>query len=72
MSGFIPFIQIEALESRQESLYAGMADPDFYKRPKEEIARVKGELETVERDIETAYQRWEALEQKKEAHDAKR
>lgn len=57
--------KIEDLESCQKALYATMTDPDFYKSPKDEIARVKAELETVEQDIETAYLRWEALEQKK-------
>jgi ATP-binding cassette subfamily F protein uup len=57
--------EIERLESRHEALCADMADPAFYKRPKEEMARVKSELETLEGNIETAYQRWETLEQKK-------
>jgi len=57
--------KIEDLESRQKVLYATMADPDFYKSPKDEIARVKADMEKVEQDIETAYQRWVVLEQKK-------
>jgi ATP-binding cassette subfamily F protein uup len=64
--------KIEDLESRQKSLYTAMSDPDFFKCPREEIARVKGELESVEGNIDAAYQRWEALEKKKEDHDAKR
>ena len=63
--------KIEDLESSQKSLYARMSAPDFFKNPKEEIARVKAELETVEREIDTAYQRWEALEQKKGEADVK-
>jgi len=57
--------KIEELESRQGELFAAVADPDFYKSPKEEIARVKLELETVAGEIETAYRRWETLEEKK-------
>jgi ATP-binding cassette subfamily F protein uup len=57
--------KIEGMESRQSDLYTAMTDPDFYKKSKEEISRVKTELETVERDIETAYHRWESLEKKK-------
>ena len=63
--------KIEDLESSQKSIYASMSAPDFFKNPKEEIARVKAELETVEREIDTAYQRWEALEQKKGEADVK-
>jgi hypothetical protein len=34
----------------------------FYKKGKEEIARVKAHLDRVENEIETAYLRWEELE----------
>jgi hypothetical protein len=39
-----------------------MSDPLFYKKGKEEIARVKAHLDRVENEIETAYLRWEELE----------
>jgi len=54
--------KIDTLESRQKKLYEAMSDPLFYKKDKEEIARVKGHLARVEAEIETAYLRWEELE----------
>jgi ATP-binding cassette subfamily F protein uup len=57
--------KIDALESRQKKLYEAMSDPLFYKKEKEEIARLKAYLDRVENDIETAYLRWEELENMK-------
>ena len=54
--------QIETLESEQKALYSIMSDPLFYKKEKNEIARVKSDLKRLERDIEIAYGRWETLE----------
>ena len=56
--------KIDALESEQKELYAIMSDPLFYKKEKNEIARVKANLERVEKEIEAAYFRWEGLENK--------
>lgn len=58
-------LEIEKMESRQTELYTSMTDPDFYKRPKDEITLLKEEAEMMERNIETAYRRWEELEDKK-------
>ena len=54
--------KIDTLESRQKELFEAMSDPQFYKKDKEEIARVKTDLDRVEREIEAAYLRWEELE----------
>jgi len=54
--------RIEAMEAEHAELYAGMSDPDFYKKGKEEIARVQARLEELDNSIEHAYARWEALE----------
>jgi ATP-binding cassette subfamily F protein uup len=54
--------KIDALESRQKELFAILSDPLFYKKEKDEIARVKSDLDCIEREIETAYHRWEELE----------
>ena len=54
--------KIDALESNRKELFEAMSDPLFYKKSKEEIARVKTHLDRVENEIETAYLRWEELE----------
>jgi ATP-binding cassette subfamily F protein uup len=54
--------KIDALESNRKELFEAMSDPLFYKKSKEEIARVKTHLDRVENKIETAYLRWEGLE----------
>jgi ATP-binding cassette subfamily F protein uup len=54
--------KIDTLESRQKELFEAMSDPLFYKKGKEEIARVKAHLDRVENEIETAYLRWQELE----------
>jgi ATP-binding cassette subfamily F protein uup len=55
--------KIDTLESRQKELFEAMSDPLFYKKGKEEIARVKAHLDRVENEIETAYLRWQELEE---------
>ena len=52
--------KIEALESEQESLQAMMADPQYYKRGKQEIVTHKQRLEQLETAIAKAYARWRA------------
>lgn len=39
-----------------------MSDPLFYKKDKEEIARMKANLDRLENEIEATYLRWEELE----------
>jgi ATP-binding cassette subfamily F protein uup len=54
--------KIEALESAQKELFAILSDPLFYKKEKDDMARVKSDLHRVEREIEIAYRRWEELD----------
>ncbi len=54
--------QIEALEAEQAALYQDMADPLFYQRSREDIAKAKERLKTIEHELETAFSRWEFLE----------
>ena len=54
--------KIEEMETEYDALYAQMAEPEFYKTDKDEIARVKARMEELEKAIEYAYDRWEALE----------
>jgi len=54
--------KIEALESAQKALFTVLSDPLFYKKGKDEMARVKSDLHRLEKEIETAYRRWEELE----------
>jgi ATP-binding cassette subfamily F protein uup len=54
--------KIEDMESKQKELFAFLSDPLFYKKGKDEIARIKSDLDRIEREIETAYRRWEELE----------
>ena len=54
--------KIVEMEAEYDALYAQMAEPEFYKTDKDEIARVKARMEELEKAIEYAYDRWEALE----------
>lgn len=54
--------EIEALEREQNELCTLMADPDFYKKEGDQIARAKKRLNEVEEKIKKSYQRWEMLE----------
>ncbi len=54
--------QIEKLESEHAVLYTAMADPEFYKKGTEAIARERARLEQLEKAIAEAYARWESLE----------
>ena len=58
--------KIEALEAEQKALFAVVSDPMFYKKEKDEIARIHSDIARVEADIEKAYLRWEALEAEKD------
>ncbi len=55
-------LKIEILEAEQKELYAAMSDPMFYKKGKEESARIQTRLAQLKDEIEAAYLRWEALE----------
>jgi ATP-binding cassette subfamily F protein uup len=54
--------KIDALELKQKDLYTIMSAPQFYKKEKAEIGRLKADLDRVEKEIEAAYFRWEELE----------
>jgi ABC transport system ATP-binding/permease protein len=54
--------RIEALESEQQALHQMMADPDYYKRGKQEIIDQQQRLAQIESAIAQAYALWESLE----------
>jgi ABC transport system ATP-binding/permease protein len=54
--------RIEAMEAEQKTLFAAMAEPDFYRRESANIAVIKKRLSELESALEDAFQRWEALE----------
>ncbi|AKH21590.1 ATP-binding cassette domain-containing protein [Sedimenticola thiotaurini] len=54
--------RIEQLETELEQLQMTVADPAFYKRPKEEKTEVQQQLQETEAALNTAYARWEELE----------
>lgn len=56
--------KIDTLETIQKEIFEIMSEPSFYKKEKNEIARVKNRLEETEKMIEKAYIRWEVLEEK--------
>ena len=55
-------LQIEQLEREQEALHDAMADPVFYQKPKEEIARSTARAEEIPKKLEEAFERWDELE----------
>ena len=54
--------KIEKLEQQIEALQNQMAEPDFYKKPADEISTVQQQLGALERELEQLFERWEALE----------
>ncbi|HNY30543.1 MAG TPA: ATP-binding cassette domain-containing protein [Fibrobacteria bacterium] len=52
---------IEKLEAEQASLGEAMADPAFYRKAPEEIAKSNARLGQLEAEIAAAYSRWEEL-----------
>jgi ATP-binding cassette subfamily F protein uup len=52
---------IERLESEQATLGEAMADPAFYRKPADEIAKTNARLAQLETEIAFAYTRWEEL-----------
>jgi ATP-binding cassette subfamily F protein uup len=53
--------QIEQLEAEIAALHEAMSQPDFYRRPGEQIAQAKAELDDLETRLAAAYHRWEEL-----------
>ena len=57
---------IEALEAEQANLTAKLSDPEYHKRPLDEIKRDKERMDVLPSLVDKAYERWEALTQKDE------
>ncbi|MCK5507389.1 MAG: ATP-binding cassette domain-containing protein [Desulfobacterales bacterium] len=55
-------LKIDTFEAEQKELYTVMSDPMFYKKGKEEIAKIQAHLTEVEDKIKAAYLRWDVLE----------
>ena len=54
--------RIEALETEQAGLHAQMADPVFYKKPGDEIARINKRADAIAAELDEAFHRWGELE----------
>lgn len=54
--------KIEKLEAQIAAMHAEMADPQFYKRPGDQLAETQSELETLQSELAACYARWESLE----------
>ena len=54
---------IGSLEGRQQELFQTMADPEFYKKDRKDIASMEDRLEELKILLDQAYARWEELEQ---------
>lgn len=59
-------VHIEALEAEQANLTAKLSDPEYHKRPLDEIKRDKERMDELPSLVDKAYERWEALTQKDE------
>lgn len=57
---------IEALEAEQANLTVKLSDPEYHKRPLDEIKRDKERMDELPSLVDKAYERWEALTQKDE------
>lgn len=57
---------IEALEAEQANLTAKLSDPEYHKRPLDEIKCDKERMDELPSLVDKAYERWEALTQKDE------
>ena len=56
--------RIARLENEQEELCLIMADPDFYKKPADEVQAARVRSDALAFEIVEAYRLWEELEQK--------
>jgi ATP-binding cassette subfamily F protein uup len=54
--------RIEALETEQTQIHAGLADPSVYQKGGDAVTSLQSRLVKVEADLAAAYARWEALE----------
>ena len=55
---------IERLEAEIAACHERMSDPDFYKRPGDEIVHDTAALRELETELATSYRRWEELEER--------
>jgi len=53
---------IESLEAEIDIIHVAMADPSFYQRPGDEIARQRKQLDELEARLASSYESWETLE----------
>lgn len=60
-------VLIEQLESQIRELHEAMAQPAYYQRPGEEIARDRAQLDELEARLAVAFRRWEELEARLES-----
>jgi ATP-binding cassette subfamily F protein uup len=56
--------RIEKLEAQISQLHDALADPSFYRKERDEIAKARAELEQLETDLAAAYERWYTLEER--------
>ena len=56
--------RIEILEEEQRRLQAAVADPEFYKRPSDQITQAMERIEVLEYELVAAYARWHDLEER--------
>lgn len=54
--------RIEELEAELEKLHRTLNDPDFYRRPADEIKTVTERAEVIPHELESAYARWAELD----------
>lgn len=54
--------RIDELESRQATLHAQMAEPEFFQQGGDQIAALHAELESIGTELAECYARWEELE----------
>ena len=54
--------KIDVLETTIAGFHEAMADPSYYRKSSDEIAKSKAELDAAEADLAAAYARWEELE----------
>jgi len=53
---------IEALEGEQAQLQQASSNPEFYRRPGEEVSAALARMEAIAAELERCYARWETLE----------
>ncbi len=57
--------KIQKLESEQAAVYAELSDPESYKKPPGELARLQEQADALARQIQQLYTQWENLEARK-------